>query len=133
MASTLDLARDWSSVAAAWDVHVDEVDDHSQAATAALVQRLAVRRGDRGLELAAGPGSLGATWSELVGRDGSVLLTDIAPGMVDVARRRTTGIGNVDVAVLDASAIDRPDRSFDVVACRMGLMFTPDPSAALSE
>ncbi len=35
--------------------------------------------------------------------------------------------------MLDASAIDRPDSSFDVVACRMGLMFTPDPAVAFGE
>jgi SAM-dependent methyltransferase len=35
--------------------------------------------------------------------------------------------------VLDASRIDRADASFDVVVCRMGLMFTLDPSVALAE
>ena len=40
---------------------------------------------------------------------------------------------NSTVAVLDASAIDRPDASFDVVACRMGRMFTPEPSVAVAE
>ncbi len=35
--------------------------------------------------------------------------------------------------MLDVSAIDRPDASVDAVACRMGLMFTPDPAAALVE
>src|SRR5437763_14154992 len=129
MASTLNSAHDWSAVAAAWDVHVDNVDDHSTVATQALIERLAVAPGNRVLELAAGPGSLGATWSELVGPTGSVLLSDIARGMVDVARRRTKALANVDVAVIDASAIDHPDRSFDAVACRMGLMFTPDPAA----
>ena len=74
-----------------------------------------------------GPGSLGTAWSQLVGPTGSVVLSDIAPGMVEVARRRNAQLGNVEVAVIDASAIDRPDDSFDVVACRMGLMFTPDP------
>jgi SAM-dependent methyltransferase len=85
------------------------------------------------LELAAGPGSLGRTWSELVGPTGTVLLSDIAPGMVEVARRRNAELDNVAVAVLDASAIDRPDGTCDVVACRMGLMFTPDPSVAFAE
>ncbi|MEY2424245.1 MAG: hypothetical protein QOI95_4312 [Acidimicrobiaceae bacterium] len=126
-------ARDWSAVAQAWDANVDDVDDHSANATAALLDRLAVQPGDRVLELAAGPGSLGARWSELVGPTGTVVLSDIAPAMVDVARRRSAALDNVEVTVLDASAIDRPDDSFDVVACRMGLMFTPDPSVAFAE
>lgn len=133
MTDTTGAAQDWSAVAAAWDANVDDVDEHSIAATDALLDRLAVRAGERVLELAAGPGSLGATWSALVGPSGTVLMSDIAPGMVEVARRRNAGFGNVDVAVLDAAAIDRADDSFDVVACRMGLMFTPDPSVALAE
>lgn len=133
MADTTDPAHAWSAVAAAWDAHVDHVDGHSVAATDALFDRLALRPADRVLELAAGPGTLGARWSHAVGPTGSVLLTDIAPGMVDVAARRNDGLDNVAVAVLDASAIDRPDASFDVVACRMGLMFAADPSVALAE
>jgi SAM-dependent methyltransferase len=62
-----------------------------------------------------------------------VVLSDVAPGMVEVARRRNAAVENVEVAVVDAAAIDYPDDSFDVVVCRMGLMFTPDPAAALSE
>jgi len=126
-------ARDWSAVAAAWDANVEEVDLLSFEATAALFDRVAVQPRDRVLELAAGPGTLGATWSQLVGPSGTVVLSDIAPGMVETAHRRNAVLDNVEVAVLDASAIDRPDGSFDVVACRMGLMFTPDPSAALAE
>jgi ubiquinone/menaquinone biosynthesis C-methylase UbiE len=127
------IADDWSAVARSWDVHVDEVDADSIVMTAALLDRLAVQQGERVLELAAGPGSLGAQWSRLVGPTGTVVLSDVAPGMVEVARRRSATLGNVGVAVIDASAIDRPDACFDVVASRMGLMFTPDPAAAFAE
>ncbi len=133
MTDISDPARDWSSVAAAWDANVDEIDGHTVEAIAGLFDRVAVQPGERVLELAAGPGSMGATWSQLVGPAGTVVLSDIAPGMVEVAARRNAELDNVEVAVLDASAIDRPEGSFDVVACRMGLMFTPDPSAALAE
>jgi SAM-dependent methyltransferase len=133
MEGPTDIARAWSAVAPAWDANVDDVDEHSLAATAALLEQLAVQPGDRVLELAAGPGSLAPTWAQLVGPTGSVVLSDIAPGMVEIARRRSEGLENVQTAVIDAAAIDRPDGSFDVVTCRMGLMFTPDPSAALAE
>ena len=133
MSNITETARDWSAVAAAWDANVDEVDDHSIAATDALLDRVAVQPGDRVLELAAGPGSLGPTWSRLAGTTGTVVISDIAPAMVDAAKRRNAVLGNTTVTVLDASAIDRPDASFDVVACRMGLMFTPEPSVAFAE
>ena len=128
-----DPAVAWSRVAKAWDDHVDYVDDHSREATAALLDRVGIRSGDRVLELAAGPGSLGDTLAGLVGADGSVVVSDVAPGMVDVARRRNAGVPNVSCAVLDASAIDVADGAFDVVLCRMGLMFTPDPAVAFGE
>ena len=133
MTADTTAAEDWSAVASAWDDNTEYIDSHSVAATDALVAAVEVRPGDRLLELAAGPGSLGARWSRLTGPRGRVVISDVAPGMVEVARRRTVELENVDVAVLDASCIDRADASFDVVVCRMGLMFTPDPSIALRE
>jgi SAM-dependent methyltransferase len=133
MLDTRDAARDWSAVATAWDRHVDGIEHHTEAATSALVDCVEIRPGERVLELAAGPGNLGATWSALAGTSGTVVLSDLAPGMVDVARRRNSHLQNVEVAIVDASAIDRPDNSFDVVVCRMGLMFAPDPAVALGE
>jgi len=53
--------------------------------------------------------------------------------MVDVAARRNAHLDNVTTAVIDVSAIDRPDNSFDAVVCRMGLMFTLEPSVAFAE
>jgi SAM-dependent methyltransferase len=133
MHDTTIVERDWSAVAASWDNLVAYVDGHSGELTAALVERVAPKPGDRVLEVGAGPGSLAATWARLVGPDGVVVISDIAAGMVEVAARRTGDLCNVTVAVVDASAIDRPDDTFDVVASRMALMFTPDPAAAFSE
>jgi ubiquinone/menaquinone biosynthesis C-methylase UbiE len=133
MAGIDNPADEWRAVASAWDRHADEVEGTTVTATDALVQGVAVRAGDRVLELAAGPGGLGARWSALTGPTGTVVLSDIAPEMVEVARQRTAYLPNVDVEILDASSIDRPGGSFDVVVCRMGLMFTPDPAVALAE
>lgn len=124
---------EWSPVAQAWDRNAEYVDGHSAAATDALAASVRIRPGDRVLELAAGPGALGARWSQLAGPSGHVVISDGADGMVDVARRRNAGLDNVEVAVLDASSLDCADASFDVVVCRMGLMFTPEPAAAFAE
>src|SRR4051794_23000535 len=133
MPESIDGTQAWSAVAPAWDTHVDDVDEHADPAVRALLERASVQPGDRVLELAAGPGSLGPMWADLVGPAGAVVVSDVAPGMVAVARRRNAGRANVETAVIDGSAIDRADASFDVVVCRMGLMFTPDPSVALAE
>jgi SAM-dependent methyltransferase len=123
----------WSAVAAAWDGDAEDGARHTAPMTARLVEAVGVRAGDRVLELAAGPGTLAATWSELVGPDGSVVLSDGAAGMVEVARRRAASLPNVGVAQLDLAAIEQPTSSFDVVACQMGLMFVPEPAVALGE
>jgi len=123
----------WDAVAEAWDEKADYVDRHKQELTAAMLRKVEPKPGDRVLELAAGPGSLGATWSELVGPEGAVLLSDISPAMVEAARRRNKGLSNVSFAVLDVSKIDQPNNSFDIVACRMGLMFAPEPAVAAAE
>jgi ubiquinone/menaquinone biosynthesis C-methylase UbiE len=133
MTTSNTAAGDWSAVAEAWDVNIDEVDDQSAEATVALLERVNIRPGDRVLELASGPGSLGVTLSRLTGPDGAVVLSDITEGMVEVAGRRNAAVGNVTVEVLDASAIDRTNASFDVVVCRMGLMFTFEPDVAFAE
>ena len=133
MTDSVNPEEAWGAVAQAWDANVDDVDRQSADSIGALLDRVAVRPGDRVLELAAGPAALGATWSRLVGPTGTVLVSDIAPEMVDVARRRIAALDNVEASVIDASAIAQPDQSFDVVACRMGLMFTPDPAVAFAE
>jgi ubiquinone/menaquinone biosynthesis C-methylase UbiE len=133
MTDIMQVEQDWSAVAAAWDSNVDYVDDHSRELTAVLFERVAPHHGARVLEVGAGPGSLGADWSRLVGPRGAVVISDIALGMVEVAARRNSRLLNVTVAVHDASAIDQPDHAFDIVASRMGLMFTPDPSVAFTE
>jgi SAM-dependent methyltransferase len=125
-------AAEWDAVADAWDGNADYVESHSTEATEALLAKVGVHAGDHVLELAAGPGALTGTWSRLAGPDGQVVVSDVAPAMVAAARRRAAGLANVELAVLDLTAIDRPDASFDVVACRMGLMFAPDPAAALA-
>jgi len=133
MEPTTTPAEQWDAVAGAWDRSADYAERQTTAATEAMVAAAGVRPGDRLLELAAGPGTLGARWSELVGPDGHVVLSDVAPRMVDTARRRNVGRANVEVVLLDASSIDRADASSDVAVCRMGLMFTPQPAVAFRE
>ena len=64
-AMTAHAADDWSAVAAAWDAEIEEVDVHSAPATEALLTSVAIRTGERVLELASGPGSLGELLIEL--------------------------------------------------------------------
>ena len=91
-------------------------------------------RGQRVLEVAAGPGDTGFLVAPFLG-SGRLVSTDLSPSMVDAARKRGAelGITNADYAALDAQAMDLPDASFDGVICRWGFMLMPDPAAALRE
>jgi len=45
-----------------------------------------------------------------------VLAIDLSPEMVDVARRRSRDLSNIEYVVADATAVDLPRASFDCVA-----------------
>jgi SAM-dependent methyltransferase len=127
------MVIDWSSVAAAWERNADRVETAKVPATKVLLDRLAIRPGDRVLELGAGPGSLGPRLAELAGPGGRVHLTDLAPGMVEVARHRNAGVAGVEVDVVDATRTALPTAAYDVVLFRMGLMLIEEPALAVAE
>ncbi|MFL5887716.1 MAG: class I SAM-dependent methyltransferase [Solirubrobacteraceae bacterium] len=125
----------WGAVADGWAEHADFVDARSAALTARMLDRAALRPGERVLELAGGAGGLGMAAAEQVGPDGEVVLSDVAAEMTAIAARRAAarGIGNVTARELDLEGIAEPDASFDVVLCREGLMFALDPAQAAGE
>jgi ubiquinone/menaquinone biosynthesis C-methylase UbiE len=126
----------WSEVAGAWERHADRFDKQSfEVATAWMLDSVALRPGERVLELACGPAGLGLQAARAVGADGQVLSTDFAQPMVEAARRRAEveKLDNMDFEVVDAESIDLPDESFDAVLCRFGYMLMGDSGAALRE
>lgn len=129
------LRRMWSGVADAWGEHAAFIDARGAAVTERMLELAAPQAGERVLELACGPGGAGLAAAERVGPEGEVLLSDIAPGMVAIARNRAEarGLKNVYARVLDVEQIDERDSSYDVVLCREGLMLVPDPAQALTE
>jgi ubiquinone/menaquinone biosynthesis C-methylase UbiE len=124
----------WSAVAPAWGQHADYADSRATALTERLLALADPGPNERVLELACGPGGLGLAVAEHV-PGGEVVLSDVAPEMVEIAARRARerGLANVSTAVIDLEAIDAPDASFDAVVCREGLMFAVDPGLALRE
>ena len=61
--------------------------------------------------------------------------TDVAPEMVDAARRRAAELGleHVSFAVEDAASLSFEDDAFDGLLCRWGLMLVPDMDAVAAE
>ena len=125
----------WSAVAGGWAEHAAYIDARSAPVTEAMLRLTGPRAGDRVLELACGPGGVGLAAAERVGPDGDVVLTDVVPEMTAIAAARAAALGHANVVarVRDLEAIDEPSGAYDVVLCREGLMFVPDPARAAVE
>ena len=91
---------------------------------AARILALDLPRQANVLEIGCGTGFLGAG---LIGRlpFGHYRMTDIAPGMLDRARRRFAGAANVDFAVMDGAVPDL-DGPFDLICSSLAMQWMPD-------
>ena len=125
----------WGSVAPHWAEHVDYVDDRARDLTRLMIESASPAPGERVLELACGVGSVGLAVAPLVLPGGDVVVSDVAPEMTDIARRRAAaaGFSHVVARDLDLAEIDEPAAVYDVVFCREGLMFATDPARAVAE
>ena len=125
----------WASAAPAWGEHADYVDTRGAAVAEAMLDAARLQPGERVLELACGPGGVGMAAAAIVGPNGEVVLSDVAPEMTAIAADRATnaGLTNVTIYVVDLERIEYPEASFDAVLCREGLMLVPDPATAVHE
>ena len=127
------MSEMWDSVAGAWERNAELVDVQLAAATATMLAAARIGPGDAVLDVAAGPGGAGIAAAARVGESGRVVLSDVAPEMVQAAARRAGGLPQVSTLVCDESELGAADASFDAVVCRHGLMFAEDPADAVRE
>jgi ubiquinone/menaquinone biosynthesis C-methylase UbiE len=99
-----------------------------------IIRMLDPKESDTVLDIAAGTGEPGLSIAEKLG-SGKVVITDLAEGMLEVARDKAIkrGITNVEFVACDASELPFDDNSFDAISCRMGFMFFPDMDMAARE
>jgi ubiquinone/menaquinone biosynthesis C-methylase UbiE len=105
-----------------------------EPAAQVLLERAALRPGERVLDVACGTGVVTRHAAEQVGPTGAVTAIDLAPDMIEVARATPApATPPIDWHVGDATSLPFPDGAFDVVLCQMGLMFMEDRAAAVAE
>jgi SAM-dependent methyltransferase len=125
----------WAAVAGSWAEHATYIDARGAAVTEKMLELSMPQPGERVLEPACGPGSVGLAAAERVAPGGEVVLSDVVAEMTSIAAARAAALGlaNVSTRVLDLERIDEPDGSYDVVLCREGIMLVPDPARAARE
>ncbi len=97
-----------------------------------FVDRLEVDDATAALEVGAGSGALTET---LARRAGSLLATDVAPGMGELLKARMDAVGatNVRCQVMDGQALELDDAAFDRAASSFAVMLFPDRAKGFSE
>lgn len=95
-----------------------------------IVEAVAIKPGNRVLDVACGTGAVTRELVTRVGSAGQVSAIDLAPGMVAIARRKAP---TADIREGNAQALPWPDASFDAVVCQFGLMFFADRVQAVRE
>ena len=123
--------QQWDASAASWERHAAWLERAFGPITDKLLAAVAIRPGESVLDLASGSGEPAISEAKL---GATVLATDLSREMVGVIKRRAATAGvTLEARVLDMERMDLPSASYDVVTCRFGLMFCPDPEMAASE
>lgn len=96
-----------------------------------LISMAGLAPGQDIIETACGSGLVTRMLSDAVGETGSILATDLSQKMVEATD--ALGLTNVKTARMGAESLDVDDASFDRAICALGLMYSPDPLAAITE
>ena len=118
-------ARAWADVADLLDLQLSPLGLRA-------IEALSPQVGETVLDVGCGAGQSVLQLADRVGPGGRVTGVDIAPPLLEVARRRAVGRRQVDFIECDALKLALPEHSFDCVFSRFGVMAFPDPVAAFS-
>jgi len=124
----------WAGLSAGWEKWDSIIMDQLRPVGTAMIDRLHIAEHQQHLDIASGTGEPGLTIARLAPK-GHVVLTDLAPEMLDIATRRANeqGITNFETKVCSADDLPFGDAAFDSVSVRFGYMFLPDLTRATAE
>ena len=124
----------WAGLSPSWEKWDDVITSQLSPVGDAIIERLGITGTSHHLDIASGTGEPGLSVARRA-PTGHVVLTDLAPEMIDIAMRRASaeGITNIEAHVCSADALPFADATFDSVSVRFGYMFFPDEAKATAE
>ncbi len=115
-----------------WVTKQEQMDAALAPVADAAITLAAVQPGERVLDIGCGSGATSMALARLVGPTGQVTGLDVSGPMIELARKRSVGMGNLDWLLADAAAHDFQPGSTDLLFSRFGVMFFGDPVAAFA-
>ena len=124
----------WNKFSQGWKKWDDLTMDFLKPMGDEIIRLLKPTGNDVVLDVAAGTGEPGLTIAAML-TNGKVISTDLAEGMLEVARENAAkrGVKNFETKVCDVCELPFDDNTFDAVSCRFGFMFFPDMLLAAKE
>jgi ubiquinone/menaquinone biosynthesis C-methylase UbiE len=99
-----------------------------------LLEFASLKPGERVVEAACGSGLVTSMIAGAVGPGGEVVATDLSQNMVELTRRRcdAESLAWVTTARMSADDLAVEAEHFDAALCALGIMYVPDPPAAVA-
>jgi len=128
-------ARAVATYNAAADAYEDAANSFWDRFGRQTIDRLALERGAKVLDVCCGTGASAIPAAQAVGPEGFVLGIDLAQRLLEIARdkARKSGLQNVEFRAGDMLDMCLPEARFDAVVCVFGIFFVPDMPAAVRE
>lgn len=98
-----------------------------------IARRAVARAPVRVLEVAAGTGIVSRRLRDVLPTETRLVVTDLNPAMLDVARTKFGSDEVIDFQPANALSLPFVDQSFDALICQFGVMFFPDKQKAYQE
>ena len=118
--------------ATAWAEAYELIDLQLSPLGLRAIEALGVGSGDIVLDIGCGAGQTLLQLAERVGPEGQVIGVDVAPLLLEIAKRRTEALSQVRLIQADAQSLDLPSESTDAVFSRFGVMTFNDPVVAFA-
>lgn len=134
-ASNEQVRLEWDDGVAAARRWKNEAAVSGRPTNEALISLAQIKPGMKVLDLASGSGHPALDIARVVGPTGHVTATDLSAKLLAVAEEKSMeqGLSNISFREVDMESQPFPDETFDIVTCRLGIMYARNVQQALGE